>query len=290
MLREQRFETFSDFYNTDTSFSKLICECESCIELINDNYDNVYYEESGDKQKGIIQTIIEKIGNAISTLAKKISEFFTGKKTESIESKIKNNPELAKETVEIMNYNELSRESQKALKEVDSAKDSESINNAKTKFNKKRAAIIGTATVVTVAAGVGIVKKISADNKSNDNELKKIKKEIDNKETEARKEKYSDLTREKMMAKLDIISKATRDAIASISDFNGKVSKADKEKIKKVHSTIEHNKKLKQDIISANKNLSNGEKFKLREKEVRKASGYHNSVAINKEGYKDYQY
>ena len=91
-------------------------------------------------------------------------------------------------------------------------------------------------------------------------------------------------------ANLDIISKATRDAIASISDFNGKVSKADKEKIKKVHSTIEHNKKLKQDIISANKNLSNGEKFKLREKEVRKASGYHNSVAINKEGYKDYRY
>lgn len=60
MLREQRFDTFSNFYDTDTSFSKLICECGSCIDIIENNQNSDLFIES-ENNKSFIKKIVDKI-------------------------------------------------------------------------------------------------------------------------------------------------------------------------------------------------------------------------------------
>ena len=60
MLREDRFEVFSDFYDTDTSFSKLICECGSCVNMIENTQESDLFIES-ENQKSFIKKIVDRI-------------------------------------------------------------------------------------------------------------------------------------------------------------------------------------------------------------------------------------
>lgn len=292
MLREQREEILYDLYESDNSLYKLSVQLESCIEQIDAYIFNDYYSESvGDA----ISNMIQKIKDAITSAKKRIQEFFASKKVKNIETQIENNPELKNKRIEMVDYSKLDKANEQAMSDIDNAKSKEDIDKAVEKHASTRKKIIAGATVaVTVAAGIVTVKKITKKmSEQNEENVKKINSEYEkklNKETKEREEKYKFLTEQQLMAKLKILSQATKDEIDAINDFSGKISSSDKKKIENAYKRIEHNAKFKRDLIDANKNISDSEKFKLKEKEIRKTQGYKNMVATQKQGARDYVY
>ena len=72
------------------------------------------------------------------------------------------------------------------------------------------------------------------------------------------------------MAKLKIISQATKDVIDSLSDFNRYWSPTEMKKYvderNDVYKRIDNSTRLKRDLIDANKNISDSKKNELKER------------------------
>lgn len=144
-------------YETDLEFerTKIILELMES-ELL----DGIAMEGTVEK-KGFFQTLIEKIQSIITTIQKKISEFFssvtTKDKLDKAEKAIKENPELAKTKVKLNDYNELDELNRTTLREISQATTSDRIAEKMIKYKKQRNSILAKGTVVVISLGAALV-------------------------------------------------------------------------------------------------------------------------------------
>lgn len=235
MLREQRFETFSDFYDTDTSFSKLICECESCITMIESTQDSELFTITV-KQKSFIRKIIDRIKRLIQDITNKISQFFNKNKIEII---IKDTPELKDAEINMPDYEKISKEADSTMKKIDKAESKEEINQLVDGYkSKKKKIIAGTGLVLTLSASLAIIKKIKNRNNDKRRELDRIFNEAMN---------LDDILMQKTLGKLNIISDETSAELQAVDKAMKKIEKEktnnDKNKGMRRNLTEEEKKK-----------------------------------------------
>lgn len=194
MLREDRFEVFSDFYDTDTSFSKLICECGSCVNMIENTQESDLFIES-ENQKSFIKKIVDRIKKVIQTIIDKISQFFNKNKIDTI---MKDNPELKDVEIDIPDYEKISKEADVTMKKIDKANSKEEVNTLVDKFkSNKKKIIAGAALTLTLSSSLLIIKKIKNKNNDKRRELDRIFKEAMNSD---------DILMQKTLGKLNITS------------------------------------------------------------------------------------
>ena len=222
MLREQRFDTFSNFYDTDTSFSKLICECGSCIDIIENNQNSDLFIES-ENNKSFIKKIVDKIKKVIQNIIDKITQFFNKNKIEKI---VKDNPDLKNVEIDIPDYEKISKEADVTMKKIDKANSKEEVNTLVDKFKSNKKKIIAGATLtLTLSSSLLIIKKIKNKNNDKRRELDRIFKEAMNSD---------DILMQKTLGKLNIIS----------DEMSAELQAADKAMKKIVDEATEATKKI----------------------------------------------
>lgn len=308
MLREDRDSMFLSFYNTDTSYDKLAFQCECTAEYL-DDYDTSYYSESSDDEKGFFGRMIDRIINVIKKIKNKILQLFGSKKYKDLEKEINENPELKNKKIDLPDYENLEKSADQAIKDVRNAKTEDQIDDALEKHEKRKKGIlkkVGIAAGVAVAVGTAVVtvKTIKSKNEKNLEEANRLadeayKKQMDDKKKgtsadkkyrDDMKNKYGDLTEEKLKAELKLRNEKNKNAIDYIRDFDsalGGVSEENNQKIDDLHGKISSDLSKKIDMIKANKNLSFDEKDKLIKKEQRLSRGQHNKLDIEKRGIND---
>ena len=222
MLREQRFDTFSNFYDTDTSFSKLICECGSCIDIIENNQNSDLFIES-ENNKSFMKKIVDKIKKVIQNIIDKITQFFNKNKIEKI---VKDNPDLKNVEIDIPDYEKISKEADVTMKKIDKANSKEEVNTLVDKFKSNKKKIIAGATLtLTLSSSLLIIKKIKNKNNDKRRELDRIFKEAMNSD---------DILMQKTLGKLNIIS----------DEMSAELQAADKAMKKIVDEATEATKKI----------------------------------------------
>lgn len=241
MLREQRFDTFSNFYDTDTSFSKLICECGSCIDIIENNQNSDLFIES-ENNKSFIKKIVDKIKKVIQNIIDKITQFFNKNKIEKI---VKDNPDLKNVEIDIPDYEKISKEADTTMKKIDKAESKEEVSNLVDKFkSNKKKIIAGAGLTLTLSASLLIIKKIKNKNNDKRRELDRIFKEAMNSD---------DILMQKTLGKLNIISDEMSAELQAADKAMKKIVDEATKKIEKEKTNNDKNKGMRRNLTEEEK-------------------------------------
>lgn len=120
------------------------------------NGTSCYTEAAEQAKENIFQRAIKKIKELFQKVKDKITEFLQSKKLKKVEKQLQENPELAKKTVKIPDYDKLHKLNlDTANRMTDKNCDPE---KEMAKYKKQRNVILGAGALVTISLGTALVK------------------------------------------------------------------------------------------------------------------------------------